>query len=504
MPEFAHRRAEEWNLCPALVEYIGQDFFDRDFTDNVCELMLPEDEKSKERTARSFLTRLTISLGVSVTPCPPDAIRILVKYLHDPDVGPVGRRSITILLRIIANQNRSEGSAGQGLIPITRSVFSDLVSCFQDFGLTNLPDVYSLMRKNLIECFGGLALNDRNVQGYSTKDDKVKTMLRWINAKTSQPDKAICALVFFGNIICKSDEVIVSLIRLKGCQDDSTNFPDRLSEIISVLKFGPLLTSALDVVQNLAARPKKRKTVAEMGILDALVCCWSIRSTNMQMRCKALYQTRQLLQLTSDNVYTFLEKEVDVWDGIGVLPITILLSSREQADYFPLRVEIGRTLAEIWRTAHSFVSISKDASESALEDLLIPVRSMTVSEIVETNTAQEMSPRSVLAAIARATSMHADIAEPLIDLIRSQNASLVTEGWFGMALMAKEKYGACRVHDSLYKFDALDTFRSTLHAQDGDSKDKANATLLLSNLIDNIVSMCTPCPRSNADLRCIA
>lgn len=144
--------------------------------------MLPDDEQCKERTARSFHIRLTISLGISVAPCPPDAMRILVKYLHDPNVGPAGRRSITTLLRIIANQNRSEGSAGHGLIPITRSVFSDLVSCFQDFELTDLPDVYSLMRKYLIECFGGLASNDRNVQGYSTKDDQVKTMLRWVNA----------------------------------------------------------------------------------------------------------------------------------------------------------------------------------------------------------------------------------------------------------------------------------------------------------------------------------
>ena len=307
-------------------------------------------------------------------------------------------------------------------------------------------------RKSLIEAFGELALMPNEVKNI---ESDISTIVTWLAA--SEPQVLICACLVLGNLIYSHNHITHELM-------SRHKMGSLLAECIKNTRDQEVLSSAFDLLQNLAVDPIVREQLGEQGILHALAHCWSFQTAGAQVSAKALNHTRQLLRGCLPNVHVFLQKEADVTKGF--LVDELLLASTRTKD--PISsMEMSRIIAEIWRC------VCKGQQEGANNDGQLQLANLVGEEL------QRLLQRK---------GNH--ILELVYQLASSDNESLTSEAWLVMALISFTDEGARLVYSKLCGNDEATSslLRETLRKQDIRSGSWNNARFLTSQLEKRFVS----------------
>lgn len=278
--------------------------------------------------------------------------------------------------------------------------------------------------------------------------DYLSAMLLWL--QTSEPQMQLCACYVFRNLAA-SDKACGMLV-----QESKIHIP--LINILESSSDLPVLGEALRLLKNLALPTENKPLIGAGTAIDSVTRCWSrLSSPTLHQATVGLF--RILMRGCPSNIAHFLglhsarDGDATLTDGSLFRLWSIYKSSTDPA----VKVEVARTVVEIWRTAH------KEVPES-------------ISSITE-------------GTIEQARRMDANIAEPVVEMIvKSNNASLVTEGWFGLTLIASSKDGSLIVSEALSAQNAWDTLVRTVSGQEVGLENQANSRLLFDKLRKHNVS----------------
>lgn len=275
------------------------------------------------------------------------------------------------------------------------------------------------------------------------------SMLRcWLSAP--QPQMQLCACSIFRNLTI-SHQATSDLIR-------QTHINDLLIDIIRNSSDVQVLEEALRLYRNLAVHPDYKIMLADN---DAITILWSKHPVQI-VQYAAARVIRQLLTGESFNVKLFLTLKPKQAEDLkpGNTYIARLMNLYANTVDLGTKMEVAQIVVAMWRAG---------------------------TPRTET---QGAAPINIDDAIRQAETVGANIAKPVMAMItESENPSLVTQGWLGLALMAGTKEGSVAVANILCDADNQVVLQKTLLEDHGESlaKDGNNASILLRLLKKNHV-----------------
>ena len=270
----------------------------------------------------------------------------------------------------------------------------------------------------------------------------LSVLFSWL--RTSVPQMQLCACYVFRNL-ASSDKACGILV-----QESKVHIP-----LINILKSSsnlPVLGETLRLLKNLALPTENKPLIGSGAAADSVTGCWArLASPTLHQAAVGLF--RSLLRGCPSNIIHFLGLQFARGD-FSASPdgsLSHLWSLYQTSTDLAIKVEVARTVVEIWRTAH------KEVPES-------------VSSITECT-------------IDQARRIKANIAEPVVVMIvGSNNASLVTEGWFGLTLIASSKDGCGMVSEALSGQKAWDMLVRAVTNPEVGPENRANSRVLLDKL----------------------
>lgn len=284
--------------------------------------------------------------------------------------------------------------------------------------------------------------------------DLVRMLREWLSSPWTQMQ--LCACSMFRNI-ATSHSVIADMIR-------DTHIHESL---LSVMKHSidvQLLEEALRLYRNLAIHPDYRTLLAAGEAFETITALWSkFPVQNVQYAASRL--VRQLLTGETEDVERFLTSKPQSSEALPASEsyIARLFQLYSTTNDLATRMEVGQIIVAIWRT-------------------MAQQHSTTESDFISSDTA-----------IHQAREADFNIAKPVMNLITSSNnPSLKTQGWLGLALMAGSQEGSLTVAE-IIDDDAgenMAIFQRTLLEKGVDgvpTKDANNACILLTLLKKNHV-----------------
>ncbi|MCJ1450268.1 hypothetical protein MMC28_000597 [Mycoblastus sanguinarius] len=258
---------------------------------------------------------------------------------------------------------------------------------------------------------------------YPLNSDVIQFLVSWLSA--GEPQILLCACYVLRTVAC-SDEASYQMVYQIGLHQ----------LLIAILGRPPdprVLLEALRFLKNLAIPSRNKEVIAAAGVFYSITPLYTTLDIPT-IHCAAVILTRQLLSGDIANVKRFWGVDTHMLGLISLFETTTDLS---------VKLEIGRTVVEIWRTTHKYAE-----TEGRYPDLSV------VKQVVK----------------------------PVVTMItESNNPSLVTEGWFGLNLIA-DVGGYQPVYDAFCEEKAFRAFRAAVHSPDKTSKDWENAQLLAEKL----------------------
>ncbi len=402
---------------------------------------------------------------ISVNPmlCPDDAVAILYTAIMTPDLEVDNQVSLGTAIVALLKHEHFQGLAIMQddlksiLALIVFSYTQDPANVTESGELIDMSVVHkeqetedeellSTMRQSLSSSLWDLS----SLPDFATKYlfsphcdfDCLGVLFSWLQAL--EPQMQLCACYVFRNL-ASSDKACGMLV-----QESKIHVP--LIKILESSSDLPVLGEALRLLKNLALPTENKALVGSGTVIDSVTRCWT-RLSSPTLHQAAVGLFRILLRGCPSNIIHFLQlhSAPDDSSALSDEPLLRLWSLYKNSTDLAIRVEVARTVVEIWRTAH------KEVPES-------------LSTITE-------------ATIAQAHRMHANIAEPVVAMIvETNNASLVTEGWFGLTLIASSEDGSGIVSEALSAQKAWDMLARTVTSQEVGPENRANSRVLLDKL----------------------
>ena len=277
---------------------------------------------------------------------------------------------------------------------------------------------------------------------YLPTSEFVQSLISWLSTDESQMQLCACSIL---RNVASSDRNATDMVMILKIHHLLIPLLDSLSDL-------QVLEELLRLMKNLAV-PAANKTALEA--FETITLLWS-RFENPTLHYAAASLVRQLLKGCFGNVRQFLGPTSAENDSYAFRFSQLYNNTND----LTIKTEIARAIVEMWRTANS------GDSQNILSQRLWIKKAM--DEVL-------LSPDTTV--------------KPVVAmLVMSENASLVTEGWFGLALMA----GSERLQESIYNALSEDTtkavFQKTVSGQNGQSKDRDNARILADRLLKGFVS----------------
>lgn len=297
--------------------------------------------------------------------------------------------------------------------------------------------VSSSVRNSLIGALSDVSANPGFGVKYPVDSDLIKSLIGWLSA--SHPQLQICSCIMLGNH-ARSDLVCHSMVH-------DLRIHETLASIVQDSSDTQVLHAALGFLRNLALPLANKALLGQANIIEIISRFWSMDFTP-QLQYSAVSLLRQLLNSSFVNVQRLLvslsaDPDSPAHDKTY---LSILLSLFEKTDQGPTRVEIGRTIAAIWRCVSSSSSSSNNPSSSSSSSIIVdPV---VLAELLH-----------------RLYSKHANnIARPLAMMVtQSQWPIIKSEGWFALALMARSsKEGSAAVNAILQQVEVFGALVETV------------------------------------------
>ena len=282
---------------------------------------------------------------------------------------------------------------------------------------------------------------------YSPTSDFVQRLISWLSI--DEPQMQVCACSILRNV---------------------ASFDQNATDIVMIFKVHLLLISLLEHASNLQVLEESIRLMKNLAVpaankreiesFENISLLWS-KFESPTLHYAAASLVRQLLRGCLDNVHTFLEPNTSAQNNSYATRLLHLYSHTNDP---AIRTEIARTIIEIWRAANS-----GDSEE---------VR----SQVSRVDTA------------VREVNMRPDeMVKPVVSMIvESENPSLVTEGWFGLALMASSEEWSGAICNVLCEGATKDIFKAAICSHDARSKDRDNARILANRLLKYSVSFLLP------------
>lgn len=299
--------------------------------------------------------------------------------------------------------------------------------------------VSSAVRNSLIRALSDVSANPGFGVKYPVDSDLIKSLIGWLSA-SSHPQLQICSCIMLGNH-ARSDLVCHSMVH-------DLRIHETLASIVQDSSDIQVLHAALGFLRNLALPLANKALLGQANIIEIISRFWSMDFTP-QLQYIAVSLLRQLLNSSFVNVQRLLvslsaDPDSPAHDKTY---LSILLSLFEKTDQGPTRVEIGRTIAAIWRCVSSSCSSSNNPSSSSSSSSII-VDPVVLAELLH-----------------RLYSKHANnIARPLAMMVtQSQWPIIKSEGWFALALMARSsKEGSAAVNAILQQVEVFGALVETV------------------------------------------
>ena len=280
---------------------------------------------------------------------------------------------------------------------------------------------------------------------YLPASELVERLISWLS--TDEPQMQLCACSILRNVASSDQNATDMVMTLKVHRllipllGDSSNL-QVLEEVTRLMK-------------NLAVPAANKK---ELEAFESVTSLWS-KFESPTLHYAAAGLVRQLLRGCFGNVDRFLRPSNSAKNTSYASRFLQLYSNTNDS---AIKTEVARTVVEIWRTANSGNSEETRAQAFCVEKALRE---------------GDLSPDVMI--------------KPVVAmLVKSENASLVTEGWFGLALMAGSEQLREAIYNALCGDDATkDVFKATISSEDAHSKDRDNAQILTDRLLKGIVSL---------------
>ena len=310
----------------------------------------------------------------------------------------------------------------------------------------------SAMRQSLLGAIWDLSALPEFTAQYPPTSDRVHMFVSWL--QVSEPQRQLCACYVLRNMAI-SDEA-------SSCLVQQLHVHKPLIHILKSTTDVPVLGEVLRLLRNLALPTDNKQLICASGqdTMESIITFWS-QSFLPTLQHAAASLVRVLLKGCIPNIHLFLtghhpsQAPPDASSG----HISRLISLFQASEDSSTRVEAARILVELWRTAHL---------QAPWSEAYTMIPSLLTQE---------------------AQNVYYNLAEPVIWMImKSRNPSLVTEGWFGLTLMARSKEAGEAVFEAISKGEALDMLKSTVDDQDSGSRDRDNALILVQKLLGNNVS----------------
>lgn len=282
---------------------------------------------------------------------------------------------------------------------------------------------------------------------YTPGSEFVQRLLSWLSI--DEPQMQVCACSILRNVASSDHNACEMVMSLKihglfrSLLDDSDNL-QVLEELCRLMK-------------NLAVPAANKK---ELENFESVTLLWS-KFESRTLHYAATSLVRQLLRGCFTNVLLFLTADTAAETNSYA---SRLLQLHSNTDDSAVKTEVARTIVEMWRTANS------GDSEVVLSQV-----------------------SGVERAVREGGSRPDEMVKPVVAMIiESENPSLVTEGWFGLALIASSEDWSQAIYNALCGDAFRDAFKATISNQDAHSKDRDNARILADRLLKHSVSL-VPC-----------
>lgn len=376
------------------------------------------------------------SLLVDANQSPDYSVRVLLQVAVGPDVEAEDQVSLVNAIVVHLQIDRFqrilivEDLVSLPLVMIIRS-FAPQTPPSASLSLVDLSpalrdpadeEKLSSIRSSLVRALSDVSANPEFGVKYPVDSDLVKSLLLWLSA--SRPQFQICSCIILGNL-ARSDVVCHSMVHDLRIHETLVSIVQDSSDI-------QVLHAALGFLRNLALPLENKMLIGQAQIIETISRFWSM-DFNPQLQYSAVSLVRQVLNSSFVNVQRLLislsaDPDSPAHDKTY---LSILLSLFEKTDQVPTRVEIGRTIAAIWRCL--------SVSNSSIDPILL-------GDLVH-----------------RLSSKHANIARPLAMMVtQSQWPIIRSEGWFALALMARSHEGSAAVNVILQQVEVFGVLVETV------------------------------------------
>ncbi|CAD6566316.1 MAG: hypothetical protein ASARMPREDX12_008176 [Alectoria sarmentosa] len=273
---------------------------------------------------------------------------------------------------------------------------------------------------------------------YLPASEFVQRLISWLSI--DEPQMQICACSILRNV-ASSDQNATDMVMLLKVHWLFISILDDSSSL-------QVLEELLRLMKNLAVPAANKK---ELESFEKVTLLWS-KFESPTLHYAVVRLVRQLLKGCFDNVHRFLRPNTPAENDSYASRLLHLYSNTHDP---AIKTEIARTIVEIWRTANS-----GDSEE---------VRTQVLG----------------VQKAAREVNLRPDeMVKPVVAMIlESENPSLVTEGWFGLALMASSNEWGEVIYNELCGDGVKDVFEAAVSSEDAHSKDRDNARILADRLL---------------------
>lgn len=273
---------------------------------------------------------------------------------------------------------------------------------------------------------------------YSPISEFVQRLIAWLSI--DEPQMQVCACSILRNV-ASSDQNATNLVMTLKIHRLLTVLLDRSSNL-------QVLEELIRLMKNLAVPAANKK---ELQNFESVTLLWS-KFQSPTLHYAAVSHVRQLLRGCFENVLRFLGQNTSAKNDSYASRLLQLYSNTNDP---AIKTEVTRTIVELWRTTNS-----GDGEEVCSQGFLME---KAVREV-------NLQPDEMI--------------QPVVAIIvESENPSLVTEGWFGLALMASSQQLGEAIYNALCGGANKGIFKAAVSNQEAHSKDRDNARILADRLL---------------------
>ncbi len=279
---------------------------------------------------------------------------------------------------------------------------------------------------------------------YPPASEPVHRLISWLSI--DEPQMQVCACSILRNV-AGSDENAIDMVMKSKIHHSLIHILNDSSNI-------QVLEESIRLMKNLAVPVANKE---DLECFESITLLWS-KCESPTLHYAAVSLVRLLLRGCFGNVYRFLRPRISAEDDVYFSRFLRLYGN---TDDLAIKTEVARTVVEIWRTANSGDGKAVHSPVAFLDN-----------------------------ALREATLDPTEVVEPVVAmLVKSENSSLVTEGWFGLTLMASSEEWSEAIYNTLSNDAREDVLKAVILNPDAHSKDRDNARILADRLSKHSVSL---------------